>query len=270
MKILLTGGSGFIGNYLKTQLSVNHTIISPSSKDLDLENFNSVQTFFQDQEFDAVIHAAGRGRNNVYDIDEKISSQIITQFYNLYSVKKYFKRFINFGSGAEFGLSRDIVSVKEDDIFTVLPFEGYGFAKNLISRAIRNIPEFYNLRVFSCFDPSESNTRLLKKFQDSVNRNKVFSIQDRYLDVVTLKDLSIVVESVLDNKIKHRDINVVYLKKLLVSDILNKYCEIKNIDPKFIFVESYSKLNYTGDGSRLSECDLRLEGLEPTLEKYTK
>lgn len=71
---------------------------------------------------------------------------------------------MSFGSGAEFGLDRDINNFSERQLLNYFPVESYGFSKNVIARTILNTENFHNLRLFSCFHSTESERRLLKKF----------------------------------------------------------------------------------------------------------
>ena len=57
-KILLTGGSGFIGkNILESFLVEKYELIAPSSHELDLLDTDCVNKFFKGKEFDIILHA---------------------------------------------------------------------------------------------------------------------------------------------------------------------------------------------------------------------
>jgi nucleoside-diphosphate-sugar epimerase len=271
MKILLTGSNGFIGQYLQNRLSVDHTVICPLSKELDLTSRSKVNEFFKDQYFDVVIHAAVKGRNEVLHIDKRIVIDNVSMFTNLYENRECYKKFINLGSGAEFGLDQSINNAPEEQIFNRFPIESYGLAKNVIARIINITPDFFNLRIFSCFDPSESENRLLKKFRKSVDEKRVFIIdKDRYVDFVSLGDIYTVINAVLNNQIIDRDLNVVYPEKYKISDILKTYCEINAIEGSYFLVTGVDNKNYTGNGEKLTNYDLKLEGLTAALKKYNE
>jgi nucleoside-diphosphate-sugar epimerase len=266
MRILLTGGNGFIGRYLKQHLE--HDIIAPSSSQLDLLDAEAVIDFLEYNQFDAVIHCAVSGRNRVYEKDNSIAENNLRMFYNLAMGRQLYGKFINFGSGAEFGLDQDIELAYEDSVEYVLPEESYGFSKNIITRCILKTPNFFNLRIFACLDPSEGPDRFVTKFKNTVKTGKQFFIdQDRYIDFFTLEDITTVVEEVLMGNIADQDLNLVYQDKLMASDLLTKYCKLSGIDPALVVVTGFGK-NYTGDGTRLANCELELAGIDATLARY--
>jgi GDP-L-fucose synthase len=61
MKILLTGGSGMVGkNILEYSKKEEYTFLAPSSKELNLLDYNSVDTFIKENNPEFIIHAAGK------------------------------------------------------------------------------------------------------------------------------------------------------------------------------------------------------------------
>jgi GDP-L-fucose synthase len=61
MRILLTGGSGMVGkNILEYSKKEEYTFLAPSSKELNLLDYNSVDTFIKGNKPEFIIHAAGK------------------------------------------------------------------------------------------------------------------------------------------------------------------------------------------------------------------
>lgn len=61
MRIFLTGGSGMVGsNFLEHPFAKQHEILAPSSKELDLRDYDAVCRYIRECSPDIVVHAAGR------------------------------------------------------------------------------------------------------------------------------------------------------------------------------------------------------------------
>jgi GDP-L-fucose synthase len=61
MKILITGSNGMVGrNLLENDDVLKHDILKPPSSELDLLNFNDVQTYLKKTKPDMIIHCAGK------------------------------------------------------------------------------------------------------------------------------------------------------------------------------------------------------------------
>ena len=74
MKILLTGGSGMVGkNILEYSKKHEYSFLSPSSKELDLLDYNSINNFIKTNKPDFIIHAAGKVGGIQANIAEPVS-----------------------------------------------------------------------------------------------------------------------------------------------------------------------------------------------------
>lgn len=65
MKILMTGGSGYIGSLLKQELKDQYEFISVSSKDLDLSKPDMVAAYFDPLDFDVCLHLAAKAQTKI-------------------------------------------------------------------------------------------------------------------------------------------------------------------------------------------------------------
>ena len=61
IKILITGGNGYIARSITNSLWEKYHIISPGREELDLLNSDSVDAFFEGKHFNVVIHTATVG-----------------------------------------------------------------------------------------------------------------------------------------------------------------------------------------------------------------
>ena len=266
MKILITGAGGFLGQYLTREL-VEHDVYAFARQQLNLADASLVQQHFAFSKYDAVIHCGAAGRNTPMTEDWNIVSNNLASVLNLMTNRSSFGQLINIGTGAEFDVSGPIDQVDETEIFNRNPQQSYGLSKNIIARYLSEQPNCFTLRLFGCFDSSEDNRRLLKKFHEVVGSGNRFNIHDRDFDMIGAQDFTTIVRAVLNNKVAHRNINCVYAKKYRLSEILSVYCDKHGLDPSLINIEGQG-LNYTGNGSILSRYNLDLKGLEQSLANY--
>ena len=271
MNILITGAGGFLGQYLSRELAKDHNVIALTRQELDLSSLTAAHDYFKDTTYDVVVNCAAAGRNTPGIDDQSIVSNNLASIFNLMTYRNHFGKLINIGSGAEFDIDQNIDQVDESEIWNRKPQYSYGQSKNIIARFSADFPKTTTLRLFGCFDPSESEHRLLKRFQSTIaNQIPFFLDQDRYFDMVSAKDFVTVIKAVLNNTIQDQDLNVVYDQKYRLSDILMLYSKLHEIDTTYLHVRSVNVLNYTGNGSKLAKYELALDNLEQSLLLYGK
>lgn len=268
MKILITGAGGFVGNYLSKYFG-DHEVTSVKSHELDLADPTAVSAYFQSHKFDAVVNCAAKGRYHAMSQDQDILATNLKIFANLSANRDSFHRLVNIGSGAEFGLTRNIDQALESEIFNHMPPESYGLSKNLITRAIHQIDHFHNVRLFGCFDASEPSGRLISGFLQQYQESGQFTVtNDRYADYVCLQDLALLIDCVLHERVLDKDINMVYPEKLKLSEILKLYCRVHDLDASGIAIKSESDNHYTGHVQTLSKYQINFLGWEKGLAEY--
>ena len=83
MNILLTGHKGFIGSSLSKALELNHTVTG-----IDLQDGNDLLTYVFDQEYDLIIHLAGRS-----GVRESIKDPAAYWMNNIEASRRLFERY---------------------------------------------------------------------------------------------------------------------------------------------------------------------------------
>lgn len=253
-KILLTGGSGFIGrNILESFLAEKYDISHPSRQELNLTDSDCVKSYFKDKTFDVVLHSATKpGHRNAKDTKDLFSLNT-GMFENLIKFKDRYGKFINFGSGAIYDNSKNITDATEENIFQNVACDEHGLCKYVVAEKIEGLENFVDLNVFGIFGKYEDwqirfiSNAVCKTLYDlpiTLRQNRRFS----YLFV---DDLMPVLEFFIDNKVKYKNYNIVPNEKIELLEIagLIKKISNKNIEIK-VAKDGYG-LDYTGNNNRL-------------------
>ena len=265
MKIAVLGAGGFLGSYITRFLvSKKYHVIPLTRKDFDLTDYTPVRKWLEQNKPDVVINCAtAGGKQRINDMSLNDIQNNLSIFLNFYNNSSLFKKFINIGSGSEFDKKQNLDKVSEINIFNARPTDSYGYSKNLISRMCINNEKFYTLRLFGCFDISEPDFRLFAKVKNS---NSI-DINDMYFDYFSARDFCTVLDYYLNNNALFRDINCVYQEKYKLSDLVSKLISIHQLKTAVNIVGQNSN-NYTGDGYKLNELRLPLQGLDAGIEEY--
>ena len=274
MNVCILGSNGFLGSYLVNNLKLKN-IIPVDRYSHNITSHKKVKEFLKDNNIHTVINCAFHGNrenaNMIYNLE---------LFLNFYNNSDHFDHYINIGSGAEMHQHGPRgTEPEEKDIlnFSDLYDDDYAFTKNVISRMCLEKENFSTLRLFGCFDRSEPDHRLFKKL---INK-EVYVLYNILFDYISAKDFTSIVkyyvengivlsDSVVRKPLYYKDINCVYTKKYFLSDIVDKFFKLNNIK-KYQFkdcADTTCHPDYIGDGSKLSELPIELEGLEEGLKNY--
>ena len=205
MKVLITGGSGFIGRNLQRSLC-NYDLTMLTRQSCDLTNASEVNKFFENKFFDIVIHAAVVGGNRLIQDNFSVLDKNLMMYYNLLSNKSCFKKFIYFGSGAA-------------SYYSSTP---YGLSKHVISQSISDKPNFYNINIFAVFGEDELDRRFIKtNIKKYLQKEPMEIFQNKYMDFFYISDLITLVQYYLDNENPPKEIDCKYSESVTLLDIAN-------------------------------------------------
>ena len=117
MKILITGGNGYIAKSIYSTLHTKYDITLITRQDFDLTDHNATYNFFKNKHFDIVIHTATAGGNRLKEDTDSVIRENLLMYQNLLSNQNKFTKFISFGSGAElnnpvspYGISKQVIA----------------------------------------------------------------------------------------------------------------------------------------------------------------
>jgi len=216
MKILITGIDGYVGKSLCYGLK-GYNITGINRKICDLTNSKQVDNFLKDKYFDVVIHCAAAGGSRLNKDNDKVFTNNIKMFENLLLNKSKYKKFIHFGSGAQY-----------------TPNTPYGLSKKLIADMINETPNFYNLIIYGVFDENELDTRFIKANILKCMDDKPMVIhKDKYMDFFHMGDLINLVDTYINNggnksiECKYEEVYRLTHIAEMISLIFGKVCKIK-------------------------------------------
>ena len=251
--ILITGGTGYIGNILREYLKTNYTIFSPTHVELELQNTADVEKYFQTHNVDTMIHAAVVGGSRK---EEEVESSVainLRMLFNILRCRKYFRKFIHLGSGAEYDKSRPLVRVKETEFDTRVPLDAYGFYKYLAAKYLEIIPGAVNLRIFGLFGPGEDYR--FRFISHAICRNiygmPIAIRQNVFFDYVYIKDFIRIVEYFISHNATYPCYNIGTGKKIDLLTIAKKIDTITEQHSKIVIQKKGLNLEYTCNATRL-------------------
>ncbi len=270
-RVLLTGGSGFIGRNIKEQLGKVYELLAPSSKELDLLHMDAVGKYIRQYKITDIIHTAVYNQRR-RDINPQIDlSCNLRMFYNLIEYAGEIDKIIYFGSGAEYDKRYPIQNFKEEDFGRRIPnLNDYSLSKYIMNLEARKSNNIYNLRLFGVYGRYENHKACFPSHLClSALKGKTLTIrQNCIFDFLYVDDLITSVKWVLENKPQYQDYNVctaspIELLKMaeIVKDISGQQIEVACL------MEGMN-LEYTGDNRRLNkEIEWRLTPVEFGLKK---
>ena len=269
MKILITGGNGNLAKMIKQNLDKYYIISNPSHNELDLLDFNKLNNYLNENEFDILINTAITGGRRTKPDNYDTFYYNMLMFENIIHFSNKFKMIINFDSAAIYDRTTDINMRNEDDLFTI-PSDYYGFSKYTIYKRSLQYHHMFNLRIFNIFHANEETDRFIKSCFISKYQNKQITIEnDKYFEFVYEDDFITIVKYYIDNlnqiHILNKTVNICYETKYKLSEIALKIIQNKNL---INIVNSDSKYNYSGSNNILKNMNIKLLGLEEALQIY--
>ena len=220
MKILVTGGSGFIGKAFIKRCRKQFDIVAPTHEQMDLTDARSVQRQFAAQKFDAVLHLAGlseRGKHETLEADNLIMFKNIQYMAIAHGVKKL----ITVGEGVEFDRSRPIIDYTESMFGKYIPTDGYGLGRYLINLLASKDKITTVLRIFNVYGAGGGLTRPINKIVAAGARGKkqITIDRDKVVSGISVDDAVKVIAEFLRGDYPRGDYNIVAHDKMSYVEI---------------------------------------------------
>lgn len=271
MKILLTGGSGFIGRNIHEQLGERYQIFAPTHEQLDLLDERQVGKYFKENEIDIVIHTAGKpGHRNAKDPTNLFYSNTRI-YFNLARQSQKYKKMLVMGSGAIYDTRLNIRKVEEDSYIKQLPQDDHGFCKYVCAQDIKTSDNIVELRLFGVFGKYED---YVIRFISNAICKTLFDLpitikQNRIFDYLYIDDLMPIVEYFINNDSEHKAYNVTPDQSIELYHLAEVVRAISGKELSIIVGQPGMGLEYSGSNRRLKNemTELRFTPIVSAIEK---
>lgn len=255
--VLITGAgpNGITGKLIKEKLADEYTVIAPSSKELDLTNDEMVNSFFENNKIDYVIHCATfRPLHNTtsHFVDDILESNL-RMYFSLARQSNRFKKMIYFGSGAEFDKTSAIIDIKEEAFGRSIPKDQYGLGKYIMNLNTRTSNNIYNLRLFGTINPLERYTKnvISNICVKAISGDKISLRKNCMFSFVDMDDVILLVKRMLREDLCFHDYNITSGKNYSLADIAEIISKISAKHNPVIFENEGLNLEYTGSNVRI-------------------
>lgn len=254
MKILLTGGSGFIGRNIRESFLIKkYEILSPSSQELNLADEKSVDTFFKKNIIDIVIHAAVKpGHRNAKDLSNLFYTNS-RMFFNLERHKDEYKKMLILGSGAIYDMRNYHPKMKEEEWINNIPVDEHGYCKYVCEKIIEHTSNIFDLRIFGIFGKYEDYSI---RFISNAICKTLFDLpitikQNRNFDYLYINDLMPILNWFIENNPKYQAYNITPKTSISLYELALMIRKISGKDLPIYIAQDGMGLEYSGDNTRL-------------------
>jgi UDP-glucose 4-epimerase len=269
-KILVTGGSGYIGNNLIRRLSaknceivsINNTKIPDICPNLNVTNFlcdledpNSLSKVIKDSDFDYVYHLAAKSNANPleHDYSNTIKFNVNSTVNVLKNIRhKKVKRFFFTSSSSVYTSNK---SISFDERMLLNPNNAYGVSKLCCEQIIYSYAKNYNipslaLRLGSVFGENDSNLfHLIPSIMISLKNSKNFLLKSDPSKIIDLVYMEHLCDFMLDvgNLSQGKTFDVINFSsyQTSINEIINL---LENLFKKKLIFEIKKERNTTSNG----------------------
>ena len=257
MRVMVSGGSGFIGRHIVRRLAARHEVFAPTHAELDLTDADAVRRWLREHEVDAVVHAAVKpGHRNASDLAALCETNL-RQFFSLVRCRAAFGRFVVLTSGGVYGVQRSLAGVSEDVLGEVVPADEHGFSKYVEALWLSNDAEAVELRPLGVYGPREDYAI---RFISNACCKALFGLPitlrgDRRFSYVWVEDVAAIVELALgdgrDGGLPAGAYNVTPLAPVRLFEVAEMVVAVSGNRVPIVVAEDGMGLDYYGDGGKL-------------------
>ncbi len=279
MKILVTGGSAFIGASIVESLNNENKVSAPTSKELDVTEPTAVRHYLKNNRFDLVIHCANHHVHPAIKIGRNPDLQLennLKMYFNIASCSELFGNLIYFGSGAEFNRNRWGLKMKEEFFDNSIPNDQYGFSKYIMNKHCRLSDKIYNLRLFGTFGEKDDwRYRFIPNLcAKAILGQDLVIKQNAIFNFLYIEDMINILKRFMENPPKSGDYNICSnnnqdMELVKIAEIIR---EKSNHNVNIMIREDGISTKYSGDNAKLRETfpDITFTPIEKSIDNVYK
>ena len=248
MKVLVLGGSGFIGKSLVEYLNKKggYKVLSPKRQELNLLNKKTCKDYLLLHKPERIIHCAV----NINSVEETLRA-----YYNIASLHENFGKLYYLGSGAEYNPLYYKPLMKETYSPVSFPDSDYAFAKWIIGNDIerQNINKVINLRLFAVYGMYENFSRrfISNNICRVLSGASISMNQDIKFDFIYIKDLCEYLCKILTfETISFKTFNICSGQPVKLSYLAGLIRDLMDVEDPVKILKSGEQSEYSGNPSR--------------------
>lgn len=253
-KVLVTGGSGFVGRNIVPILERTNNLLVPTRAELDLLDADAVKDYIEQNDVSLVLHLANPNpvKNPQADGQLNMFDASLRSFMNIFRLRGECSRILYLGSGAEYDKRREIQMISEEKILQSAPIDSYGEAKFIMNSLAQGTDNVVNLRLFACYGPYDHDSKFITHCIRSVLLERDITIrQDCRFDYLHVFDLGKTIDYFLHNDPQERDYNIASGQPVLLSEIAQMVLDLMGSDLQIHVLNPGLNREYTASVDRL-------------------
>jgi len=262
MKILITGGSGFVGRNVKEHLEERISkgedieITAPTSRELDCVDEEAVAGLLKEKHFDLVLNFAVYADSPENDRDgSRILEYNLRIFHNFAKHSDLYERMFYTGSGAEFDKRYDIHLAKEEEVGKTIPVSQYGLMKYTVNEIIERSDNIYNLRLWGIYGKYEYYpTKFISNICCKTIKGLPLSIrQNVFFDYLWIDDFLRILDVFMEKELKYHSYNMCTGEPIDLISLAETVRQVSGRDTGLYVCRDGLAKEYTASNERLLE-----------------
>lgn len=256
MRILVTGGGGFIGRNFIEMSRDRYEIVAPRSGELDLTDGSAVDHWFSKQmDLDVVVHTATTPGHRAASTHHSLLESNLNMYFNLLKHKDRWGKMILLTSGAVYDVTSPIVDASETALGKNIPREPSGLSKLSMAYHAQSQKNVIELRPFGVFGKHELySIRFISNAICKALLNLPITLrQNRDFSYIFVDDLVRLVQYFCEHESPHFAFNTTNPENYELDALAKTVQEIVNPNVPIKIASQGKGLSYTGSSKRLMD-----------------